>query len=705
MQNSAIVYIDRRLTRRLRQRGFVLTVLLALITGAGPDASVRDHDITIDDYFTIAVITDAVLSPDGRYVAYTEMRWEPPAKYRNTDLWVVDCETRQTTRLTFERAGDTRPRWSPDGQWIYFTSARSRGAADTPPYNGKKQVWRVSPSGGPIFAVTRLVKGMQHYDLSADARTLYYTVGEKQVDEPFKKLIEEHKDLEYGQGVDTFSQVWKLDLQTWRADKVVDERRVIRDFAVAPDERRIAMITTPTSQLISHEGRSRVDVYDRETGEVTSVEDQLWRAEAPSPYGWLESPTWSGDGNALAFTVHFDGYPSEILVARWAGAGIEVQKLDRPMEVSVTGARMQWRATEPDLCFVAEHRARTRVYCITDINGGRQGESFELTPDDVVVGSISLTRDGNQMAVVTSTPTHPPDVYLYAATPPAAKPVPMRLTRANLQVDTWKLPKMELVSWKGYNGDEVEGILELPPDHQPGDKPLPMVVQLHGGPTASAPYCLRYWIYGRVLLAAKGYALLSPNYRGSTGYGDKFLVELVGHKNDRDVADILAGVDAMVERGIADPDRLGVTGWSNGGFLTNCLISRTDRFKAASSGAGVVDVAMQWSAEDTPGHVINFQQGHPWDRTDQMRAASPLYRAQNIKTPTIIHVGQHDARHIPEHSRALFRALHEYLDVPAQLIVYPDEGHGLTTYAHRKAKLQWDLAWFEKYLPVARPGD
>ncbi|MCH7812868.1 MAG: PD40 domain-containing protein, partial [Planctomycetes bacterium] len=198
MHNPATVAIDRRPTRRLPLQGSLLTILVALIAGAGPDAAPRDHDITIDDYFTMAVITDAVLSPDGRQVAYTEMRWEPPAKLRNTDLWVVDGDTRQTTRLTFQPANDSRPRWSRDGRWIYFTSARSRGPADQPPYNGKLQVWRVRPGGGPIFAVTRLEKGLQQYDLSADGRTLYYTVGDKQVDEPWKELIEEHDHLAYG---------------------------------------------------------------------------------------------------------------------------------------------------------------------------------------------------------------------------------------------------------------------------------------------------------------------------------------------------------------------------------------------------------------------------------------------------------------------------------------------------------------------------
>ena len=140
-------------------------------------------------------------------------------------------------------------------------------------------------------------------------------------------------------------------------------------------------------------------------------------------------------------------------------------------------------------------------------------------------------------------------------------------------------------------------------------------------------------------------------------------------------------------------------GWSNGGFLTNCMIvARPDLYAAASSGAGVLDMVIQWGTEDTPGHVINFIEGLPWEKPEAYRKASPLYGLDRVRTPTLIHVGGSDPRVPPAHSRALFRALHHYLDVPVQLVVYPGEPHGLTTWANRLAKMQWDLAWFAKYL-------
>ena len=200
-------------------------------------------------------------------------------------------------------------------------------------------------------------------------------------------------------------------------------------------------------------------------------------------------------------------------------------------------------------------------------------------------------------------------------------------------------------------------------------------------------------------MPARGYALLSPNYRGSTGYGDAFLEELVGRENDIEVKDIVAGVHWLVDQGYADPKKLGVTGWSNGGYLTNCLITaEPDMFAAASSGAGVLDMVIQWGTEDTPGHVINFVGGLPWQQPEAYRHASPLYALDRVKTPTIIHVGGADPRVPVAHSRALYRALKHYLHVPVQLVEYPGEPHGLTTRHNRMAKMEWDLAWFDKYL-------
>lgn len=682
---------------RHKQFGNVWTFLLTAV--AFPVSAFaqtpREHDIEAEDYFSIGVITGCVTSPTGGAIAYTEVRWEPPVEKRNTDLWVVDSDSRHVTRLTFDRAADGSPQWSHDGRFLYFGSSRKRSGESDPPYNGKRQVWRVSASGAEVTAVTRLKDGIGRFELSADSRTLYYTVSKEDTDELWKDLRSEYKDLTYGHGVTKFSQVWKLDLELWRSEKLVDEKRVILDMKVSSNGRRIAMITTPDEEIIFSEGQSRIDVFDTETQKVTTVTPDGWREDHPSPYGWLDSVSWADDGDALGLTVSYDGFPTRIYVVEWTGDEPSLRQLARPAGVSVTGGTIGWRPTSRDIGFIGEEHARARVYAIQDVRDGGQGEVKTWTPGDVAVKAFDFSRDGMSVAAVLATTQHPPDLYEFFASGQSS-----RLTRANPQVDTWKLPQISLVKWKGANGDEVEGILELPPDYKPGTR-LPMVVEIHGGPTAATLYEFRFWIYGRTLMAATGFALLSPNYRGSTGYGDKFMTDLIGRENDIEVEDILKGVDAMIEMGIADPDRLAVMGWSNGGFLTNCLITTTDRFKAASSGAGVLDQVIQWGTEDTPGHVINYMQNQPWTDPEAYRSGSPLYNMHKVKTPTLIHVGENDPRVPQAHSRTLYRALRHYVKVPTELIVYPDEGHGLTTYTHRKAKMQWDLAWFDRYLQTS----
>ncbi len=670
------------------------------------DEPARDHDIVAEDYFSIGAVTGCAMSPTGRYVAYTETRWDPPADKRNSDIWVVTTDTHETTRLTFDAAGDGSVQWSPDDQWIYFASARTRAGEDKPPHNGKKQVWRIKPDGADLQAVTRIDDGIGAYQLASDAHSLYYTISKEVVDDdPWKDLREEFDTLDYGHGVEEYTQIWRLDLRTWRKKKLIDEKRVISEFAVSRDQRRIAMLTTPTGELITNEGWSRVDIHDTTTDKVRTLPDKQWRADAPSPYGWLLGLAWSDDGRMLSFRCDFDGYPGEVFIAEFSPERhLGTMKLIRPGtetqadgdEVYITG-HMEWVSGRRDFCFVAEDHARSRVYRIRNVRAGRHGPSDALTGGDVAVKTFSFNVKGDALAVVMPTLTHPPDVFTLPVTL-AAIPHPLtRITKVNPQVDTWKLPTIQTVKWKSKDGTDVEGILELPPNYEPGT-PLPTIIELHGGPTAASMLEMRFWIYGRVMFPARGWALLSPNYRGSTGFGDKFLTELVGHKNDRDVADIMAGADWMIEQGIADPDKMAVMGWSNGGYLTNCLIAHTTRFKAASSGAGVFDTVLQWLTEDTPGHVINFNQGFPWDKTEQMQKGSALYHADKIITPTLIHVGENDPRCPPGHSRGLYRALHHYVKVPTELIVYPGEGHGLTTYKHRKAKMQWDIKWFDHHV-------
>ncbi len=281
---------------------------------------------------------------------------------------------------------------------------------------------------------------------------------------------------------------------------------------------------------------------------------------------------------------------------------------------------MQWRGPT-ELCFVADDHARTRIYRVTNVDKLDVDDIDCLTPGDVVVEALSFEKSGKLAALCLSTPKQMPDLHLFEEELPLR-----RLTDVNPQVAKWKTPSLSIVSWKASDGTTVEGVLELPFGAKPGE-PLPLLVNIHGGPTWAVPYSLNYSWAGAMLFSSHGYAVLSPNYRGSTGYGDKFLTDLSAGKTTSRWKTSSSASGWWIGR-IADPDRLGVFGWSNGGYLTNCVSRRRTRFKAASSGAGIARYP-SWSGAPTTSRPIRlaFKQGYPWRSRTAYREASPMLRS------------------------------------------------------------------------------
>ncbi|MBL1214067.1 MAG: S9 family peptidase [Ignavibacteriae bacterium] len=667
----------------------ISSILLFFISSLAGDLD-RTHDITIVDYFTQSYISKCEASPNGKFAAFNKLDWDKEIDGRNSDIFLINLDTKDIKQLTTSKQNETDPQWNNDGELLYFIGRYKEKDNNSPGGDGSKQVWSIKVDEDDLNQITDVKGGIEDYKISADGKFLFYTIHKDHMINEWKELRKEFEaDLKFGHGIHKITELWKLDLSNGKKTKVYNKIRYIRYFEISPDGKYAALITDPDEKLITHEGQSNVEILNIETGKVQTLEDKLWRADAPSPYGWLSSPAWSSSSKKLAFQISFDGYPSEIFSADVSEKSIQIKKLKRPNLAYVNGD-LNWKPNSNELCFLGDYKARKYVFSVNAIE-----ESDDvLTIGDIAIDDFDFIGSSANILAVQSGTDYAGDLFLHNS-----KKESERLTKLNPQVDTWKLPQMSIFKWAGANGDTVEGILELPPDYN-GDEKLPLIVQIHGGPTSAEKFAFRFWIYGRTAFATKGYAVLSPNYRGSTGFGDKFLTELVGRENDIEVTDILTGVDALIEKGIVDKNRLGVMGWSNGGYLTNCLIA-TNRFKAASSGAGVIDQTMQWGEEDTPGHVINFMEALPWENPQEFIRASPLYSfSKDIKTATIIHVGEDDARVPATHSKTLHRALKHYIKAPTELIIYPGAAHSVTTYKHRLAKMMWDHAWFDKYLPA-----
>jgi dipeptidyl aminopeptidase/acylaminoacyl peptidase len=277
---------------------------------------------------------------------------------------------------------------------------------------------------------------------------------------------------------------------------------------------------------------------------------------------------------------------------------------------------------------------------------------------------------------------------------------------------TFTLGRQEAITWKGADGVTVEGVVTYPVDYQAGQK-YPLAVMTHGGPQAADKYSIGSMAYEIQVLAGKGYVSLQPNYRGSTGYGDAFLRDMVGHYFQNAHLDVLAGVDELIRRGVADPDRMVKMGWSAGGHMTNKIITVTDRFKAAATGAGVAQWMSMYAQSDIRSYRTPWFGGTPWQKNAPIEAYwnnSPLKDVARVKTPTLFFVGERDPRVPMPQSIEMYRAL-KSLGVPTHLYVAPREPHGWGELRHQLSKLNAEIEWFERYAtkrpftPERAPGD
>jgi dipeptidyl aminopeptidase/acylaminoacyl peptidase len=366
--------------------------------------------------------------------------------------------------------------------------------------------------------------------------------------------------------------------------------------------------------------------------------------------------------------------------------------------------RAFWSADGKSIYFVANLGAHGELFVVPA--GG--GKPRQLTNGKHNAGS-GASRSGDRLVFLISDSASAGEVWTMRASDIA----PERVTHISDYIARdFKLGRQEAIQWKGADGTTVEGILTYPVDYRPGQK-YPLAVMTHGGPQAADKYSIGSVTYEFQVLAGKGYASLQPNYRGSTGYGDAFLRDMVGHYFQNAHLDVMTGVDEVIRRGIADPERMVKMGWSGGGHMTNKIITFTDRFKAASAGAGAANWVSMYAQSDIRAFRTPWFGGTPWQKNapiDLYWANSPLKDVANVKTPTLFFVGERDPRVPMPQSIEMYRAL-KSLDVPTHLYIAPREPHGWGELRHQLFKLNTEIEWFEKYAtrrpytPERAPGE
>jgi dipeptidyl aminopeptidase/acylaminoacyl peptidase len=653
----------------------VLALAGALVPLTSVGAQVR-RPLTLVDLAEIPRLLDPQLSPDGRFVAYTLARADWKANRPVGQIWRQATAGGPAVRLTNEELGVVPSvRWSPDGTTLLFVASRSETGT---------QIYLLPAAGGEAKQLTRHATGVSQaawapdgsgiYFVAADARTTAERERDRLRDDVY--VFEENFKQRH---------LWRVNPSDGAETQLTDGALSVLAYRPSPDGRRIVVHRAPTP-LADDSARSEIWVMEAEGRNARAL-----TSNAVEEFDGELSP----DGAQLLFLAEASermepGYGAKLFLMPAGGGAPQALLQSFPHSIE----RAAWRPDGRAILAVVNMGLRSEIFSIDPTT--RQARA--LTDGRHAVLFWSVAPRAGRMVFQFDEPTRLGDAWTLAFGGDA-------LTRVTGVYDAldreFALPRQERVAWRGADGVDVEGLLYYPIGYENGRR-YPLVVQLHGGPHESdkfgyGPYFIMNYV---PVLSAKGYAVLRPNYRGSTGYGDGFLRGVVGSYFRHMPTDVLAGVDALVQQGVADPDRLAVMGVSAGGHLTNRLITMTSRFKAASATAGAANWVSMFAQTDTRGNRAAWFGGTPWQENAPIEAYwnnSPVKDAAQVKTPTLLIVGEQDMRVPMMQSVEMYRALRANA-VPARLLVAPREPHQWGELRHQIYKANAELEWFERYV-------
>ena len=649
-------------------------VVLALIC-ASPSLAQSTRPMTLVDLLEVPSLSDPQLSPDGQQLLYVlaEADWE--ANKRISHIWRVNRDGNELVQLTNGVEGEDDPRWSPDGQQIAFIT--KRGDAE------EEQIYLLSNEGGEAHRLSDHATSVTNIEWSPDGAHIYFIAADPKT--PEEKERDEAKDDVFAFD-ENFKQrhLWKIQVSDGEEHRITEGDYSIGSYRLSSNGEKMVVHRSP-SPLIDDSDEAEVWVMDAGGGNAI----QLTRNSVPESAAEI-----SPDGSTVLFLSdsndEFVYYHNRNIFLVPAGGGKHRVLLP---DMPYGAMQAQWSEDGKSIFFVANMGVHSELFNV-DVATGKMEQ---LTDGQHSLQNWTYSPSAKQHVFRIDEPTNAGDVYLL---PSSGDSPPTRITKVyDYLAQEFELPKQEAIQWKGEDGATVEGLLYYPLDYEKG-KRYPLIVQTHGGPRSSDQFAFGRWSGYVQVSTAMGYAVLKPNYRGSTGYGDDFLRDMVGHYYRQSHLDVMTGVDHLIEIGIADGDRMAKMGWSGGGHMTNKIITHTDRFKAASSGAGAVNWISMYAQSDTRIQRTPWFGGTPWQKdapVDLYWDHSPLKDIWKARTPTIILVGENDVRVPPPQSVELYRALKSN-GVPTHLYIAPREPHGWRELRHELFKMNVELDWFEKHV-------
>jgi dipeptidyl aminopeptidase/acylaminoacyl peptidase len=661
----------------------LLPVLIALTACALSGGAWAGRPLIPQDWYRFQALSDLQIAPDGAAVAYLVTTYDKEADESRSALWLADWARGESVQLT-RGESVTDPRFSPDGRYVSFLAAR--------PAESATQLWLLDRRGGEARAVSQVTGEISAYEWSPDGAHVVLVMhgdgapaGEgKAAAKLIRPLVIDalqfKQDKEGYLTAESRTHLYLLDVRTGACEALTrDPNREDSAAAFSPDGREIAFVSNPVGSDL---GRDEIDLVAAEKG---AVPRKLLTTYSPNHQTLL----WSPDGMLLAFLQGAEPKFNAYITDRLAVADVKtgrVRGLTDALDRAVYTPH--FAADGRSILFAVEDDGYQYPAAVNVANG-----AVTHLADAVVVHDLAAAA--GHTAVLVSSDQAAPEVYALEQG---------KLRRLSHHNDALfvqlTLGSVENIAFRSGGGTEVHGQIVKPPDHTPGRR-YPTILWIHGGPNGQDDHSLELSGYGppleRQFFATHGYVVLAINYRGGTGRGAQYARAILADWGHKEVEDLLAGVDYAIARGIADPQRLGVGGWSYGGILTDYTIASDTRFKAAISGAGSGNQTAMYGADE---YLVqyNAELGPPWrDPALWLKVSYPFFHADRIRTPTLFLGGDKDFNVPVAGGEQMYQALRT-LGVPAQLIVYPGEYHVLTRPSFLVDRTQRYLDWMDKYL-------
>ncbi len=675
-----------------------LFAALAFAAVLATAASAGHRSWTLDDIFGVRTVSDPQVSPDGKWVAYVVSELSTDGTDYNTDVWLVTSDGGEPRRLTNSPVADESPRWAPDGRTLAFLSDRPRPgvkADDAKPGTasadeGKRQAWLIRPDGGEAWILSDSKGGVSAIEWSRDGQKLAYLAREPKSDDR-KKKEKEKDDAWTPSSLYPWNRLWVLDVATRRATQLTSGEMHVTGFTLSPDGKLAAFAAQPTP-LIPDQFNS--DLYLLSTA-----------GGRPSPLvrrkGADHSPSWSPDGRWIAFvsqdaktTLWYSN--NHLCVVPPSGGQAHNLTAAFDERVQGFGGELVWTPNSEYVTFQANAHTAQHLYRVSPAQGTVQ----PLTSGPEVNSALSYDAGGRVAVFLREDGERPREIHRVRL--PDGEPEV--ITDTNPKVRELLSFKKELVAWKGADGWTIEGLVIYPAGYRTGQK-VPLVLNVHGGPagTHANTFSAGSRTYAWPLFAQRGYAILLPNPRGSGGYGAAFRAANARDWGGKDYQDIMAGVDALIEMGVADKTRMAVCGWSYGGFMTSTVVTKTDRFRAAVVGAGVTDLVSMAGTCDIPEFNRSYFESWPWEDPQLYVDHSAVLHAGSVRTPALIVHGEKDERVPPSQGWEFYTALRK-VGVPTDLLLLPRQPHGPREPKLQRTVAAWTLDWINRYTLAAAPA-